>query len=164
MSGAPEGLIPAIVDTREQLPYELNNSRFSITRAALPAGDYSLVGYEVRCAIERKSLADFLGSITAGRERFHRELERLRSYDLAALVIEASWEDIELGNYPLVHGRPCSAVHPNAVAGTLVSIHARYCPVFCAGDRLGAQRFVERVLRRFWLDSQSARAVKEGAA
>jgi DNA excision repair protein ERCC-4 len=156
-----EPLIPVLCDSREQRPWTFNNSVFSVEVVGLKAADYSLKGMASRVGVERKSLADFLGSITSGRERFHRELERLRSYEHAALIIEASWSDIELGNYPLVHGKPCSAVHPNSVAGTLVSIHTRYVPVLLAGDRAGGQSLCARLLRRWWLDSQSA---KEEAA
>jgi DNA excision repair protein ERCC-4 len=149
-------LIPAICDSREQRPWTFDSETFSVEVAGLKAGDYSLKGMETRVAVERKSLNDLLGSITHGRVRFQRELQLLRSYEHAALIVEASWEQIELGSWPLVKGKPCSAVHPNSVAGTLVSIHTRYVPVLLAGDRLGGQSLCARLLRRWWLDSQAS--------
>lgn len=48
-----------VVDTREQRPYSFDEARVGgVVHAALPAGDYSLLGQETRIAIERKSLAD----------------------------------------------------------------------------------------------------------
>lgn len=58
-----------IIDTREQLPY---NFTFESTRATLKTGDYSLAGLESVVSIERKSLDDFVGCITTGRDRFEK--------------------------------------------------------------------------------------------
>lgn len=61
-----------------------------VERATLREGDYSARGLEGRVAIERKSVSDLVGSLTHGRERFVRELERLATYDFKAIVIEGS--------------------------------------------------------------------------
>lgn len=144
----PAAPIPIVIDSREQLPYRFPPDRVASTVAALHAGDYSLVGFETRVAIERKSLSDFLGSITAGRDRFFRELERLKSYEFAAVVVEATLEAIVIGNYR-------SAASPASVVGTALAIIVRYCPVFFAGDRDLGQRLTEGLLRRFWLDEKA---------
>ena len=57
----------AVVDTREQNP--LSFRRFKgwfakIEYRALPLGDYSVKGMEETCVVERKDLADLIGSFT----------------------------------------------------------------------------------------------------
>ena len=63
------------VDTREQKPYKLN---LPITVTTLKYGDYTLSDSEL-CSdlhIERKSLADFIGTLSGGYTRFKNEIER----------------------------------------------------------------------------------------
>lgn len=139
-------LIPVVVDTREQLPYEFDHGIFEVTSAALASGDYSLAGFETRVAIERKSLSDFLGSITAGRDRFFRELERLSRLEFAAVVVEADFRALCSGAYR-------SKAVPASVVGTTLAICTRHIPVLFAGDRAGGQRMTSGLLRRLWLDS-----------
>lgn len=80
-----------VVDTREQWPYEFAD--WPTRRAKLNAGDYSLEGHEFRVAVERKSKEDAYRCVGRSRERFVRCLERLKSLDRAAIVIEASLDD-----------------------------------------------------------------------
>lgn len=68
----------------------------------LKTGDYSLVGHENEIAIERKSLSDWWGSITFGRERLLAEIDRGRSLKFFAVIIEASWLDLCRDN-PRIH-------------------------------------------------------------
>ena len=67
-----------VVDSREQNPLDFG-SWPTITKA-LPTGDYSVAGIETLIAIERKSLSDLVGSFTGGRDRFEREMLRMKSY------------------------------------------------------------------------------------
>ena len=60
-----------IIDTREQLPYAFGSR--PVVRQALPAGDYSVVGFELAVAVERKTLEDFVHSVIRDRERFKKE-------------------------------------------------------------------------------------------
>jgi DNA excision repair protein ERCC-4 len=136
-------LLPIVVDTREQLPYQFDPARVSTVRRALPAGDYSLVGFETRAAIERKSLDDFVGTVIRARFRFEDELLSLAGYELGCVVVEASIADV------LEH-RYRAGVHPNAVLGAAFAIVVDHrVPVFFAGERFFAQRFVEGLLARF---------------
>jgi DNA excision repair protein ERCC-4 len=159
-----EPLIPVVADTREGLPYAFNNAKFVVTRKALPSGDYSLLGFEETHAIERKTFNDLLGSLTGPRDpetkdnRFGRELKRLKSYEQAHLIIESDWRDLELGSYPLVRGRPCSRLHPNALSEMVVAIGCRFTHVWFAGDRAGGQSLCARLLRRWYLDAHAAQA------
>ena len=129
-----------IQDSREKRPVGFSEA-VEVKVAALDAGDYSLAGFEDQVAVERKSLSDLIGSITSGRDRFTRELARLRCYRFAAIVIEARWEDILMGT----HGR---AVHPNAVMGTLMSFSMKYgIHIVMAGDHQTGAELTERLLR-----------------
>ena len=89
--------LTAIVDTREQNPWILEPMR--TVRAGLDIGDYSILGLEAVIAIERKSLADFVACCGTERERFQRELDRLRGWPVSAVVIEAGWGDFELASW-----------------------------------------------------------------
>ena len=127
-----------IIDNREQNLWEFSN--LPSERATLDTGDYSIRNLTHLVAVEHKSLPDLLGCIGAERARFKRELQRLRAYRFRALVIEASYEDIQRGEWR-------SKVHPNAVAGSLAGWMAQYSlPIVLAGDREAAARFAERYL------------------
>ena len=129
-------------DTREQKPWDFA-ADVAIVDAALPAGDYAPLGAETRCAVERKSLADWIGSITWERERFKRELAKLKSYEFAAVVIEANMADVYAREYR-------SQVHPNAVLGSAIAVTLDFCPVIWAGNREHGANLCARLLRRFW--------------
>lgn len=132
-----------VVDTREQQPYAFDPSRVTTVRRALPAGDYSLEGYEVSVAAERKSLEDYVASVVGARDRFARELRALGEYDCACVVVEATLDDV------LAH-RYRSGAHPTAVLGATLSIIVDHgVPVFFCGDRQLACRFVEGLLCRY---------------
>lgn len=137
--------LTAIIDTREQRPLDL--SPMNVSRGTLATGDYSIVGLEHLIAIERKSLADLLGCIGGERERFEKEIQRLLGYQTRALVVEASWAEIEAGEWP-------RKVTPAAVLGSLLGWIALGIPVIMAKDHLTAGKYVSRILfitaRRQW--------------
>lgn len=146
MPRASKPRMTIIRDSREQLGWSFNGEgdSFDVVRAALPAGDYSLAGYENRIAIERKSLEDFCGTVIRCRGRFEDELEKLRNYEFAAVIVEASLEDVEQHRYRM-------AVHPNALLGSAVAIHMDYgVPVLFAGGREQARNYTHRLLARFF--------------
>jgi ERCC4-type nuclease len=132
-----------VIDTREQAPYTFDPARVVSVSHALPAGDYSLQGYENRVAIERKSLDDFVGTVIRARGRFEIELGVLEGYEFACVVVEASIEDVLLHRYRM-------AVHPNSVMGSAIAITLdHHIPVFFCGTRQHACHFVEGLLCRF---------------
>ena len=142
-----------IVDTREQAPYPFTESGYSIVREALPEGDYGVLGLPY-VAVERKSLNDLIGSLTFGRERFFRELARLRSYRVCAIVVEASLSDILQHHYE-------SAAAPASIVGSLLAIVADMrIPVLLCGDRPAAQAATLRLLERAWLKRGSRRRLR----
>ncbi|MBZ0172619.1 MAG: ERCC4 domain-containing protein [Phycisphaerales bacterium] len=144
----PEPVV--VIDTREQRPYAFPRS---VVRT-LSSGDYSIEGYETVVAIERKSKEDAYGTIGGGRERFHREVERLAGYDYAAIVVESSLP-------AFLKPPPYSQLHPNAAIGTLLSWSVRYrLPVLFAGDREHAQAATHHLLKRFAWYAQEGTLVR----
>jgi DNA excision repair protein ERCC-4 len=139
-----------ICDTREQAPLQIPD----MIRAALPAGDYTIEGYEDRVVLERKSLPDLLGVIGGGRERFERELERLVKYERGAVLIEASMTDV-------LRGTAYSRVSPRAVMGSLLTWWVRYGvpPIFC-DNRRNAAATVRKILSKFAAQQENARTVR----
>jgi len=74
------------IDTREQMPLKFN---FKSELKALKYGDYALSNRELtcNCYIERKTLADFISTISVlNHDRFCREIERAKE-DKANLII-----------------------------------------------------------------------------
>lgn len=132
-----------ITDTREQVPFRFSDA-VQTRRAALAVRDYSLAGFEQDVVVERKSLADFLSSITHGRERFERELRQLRGFRLAVLMIETTWPDLLIGMYGT------SRVTPAAAVGSLMAFVMRYrvMPILCQDHATGAE-LTERILTLF---------------
>ncbi len=127
-----------LVDTREQDPFEFAN--LSAEPGTLDTGDYSIRGLEHLIAVERKSLPDLLNCLGRDRDRFKRELQRLRGFRFRALVIEASHTDLEAGRWR-------SQIKPASVLGSLAAWQAQYSlPVMLAGDHEAAAKFAERYL------------------
>jgi ERCC4-type nuclease len=140
-----------MADTREQSIPPMPPG-VEVVRRCLHEGDYSLESLLGIAVVERKSAADFVGSITWGRERFDREIERLKTYRFKAIVVEddLSW---------------CFRItqtHPHSILGTIASYTARYdCPVLFAGDRESAGRLICGLLRRW---NERIEEEKAGAA
>lgn len=132
-----------IIDTREQHPFSFEGYPVEIIPGTLNAGDYSIPGFTDRVAVERKSLADLIGCLSSGRERFIRELERLRGYESAAVVVES-------GFYELAAGRYRSSMSPASAVQSIVSMMQKYrMPFFFAGTRPDAERFAFDFLRHY---------------
>ena len=133
------------VDRREKLPYLFNQYPGATTvLKTLRTGDYSIAGHEDYIAVERKSLDDFLGSITHGRKRFFRELDRLAQIPYRCIVIADMW-------CAVVDGLWERQVSIESVSGTIQCILQDFqIPVYFLGDRYMAQEFVYRFLEYRW--------------
>ena len=125
-----------LVDSREQTPLLFAN--LTTERATLATGDYSVLGFERDFCIERKSIEDLVQSLTHGRDRFSRELQRMRGYSFRRLLIVGTLADIEAHRYR-------SLANPKAIIGSLFAFEARFdVPVcFCASPEAAAVQ-VER--------------------
>jgi ERCC4-type nuclease len=138
-----------VIDTREIKPYTFDDlpssSRPNIVRSALPTGDYSLLGHEFSFAIERKSPADAYSTFSRDRDRFIRELDRARSFDFFAILIESSVRDL------LTPPPHVERVRPATVINSLLSWSIEYgVHVFFACDREIGRTIVLRLAERFW--------------
>jgi ERCC4-type nuclease len=142
--------ITVIVDSREQCPLDLSPLRTET--GTLATGDYSIKGLEQIVAIERKSLADLVACVGVERERFDREVQRLLAYPVRALVVSATWHDLEAGQWR-------SNVTASAATGSLLGWIAAGLPVVMAGNHERAGRFVSRMLyiaaRRRWREARA---------
>ena len=112
--GALADVRPTIViDTREQDPLPIR--RLRAVRGGLMTGDYSFVGGEHLFAVERKSIPDIVACCCSQeRERFARELHRLRGFRFARLLIVGERVAIEQGEYR-------SQARPKSVLNSLSS-------------------------------------------
>ena len=137
-------MIEIVIDTREQHPFTFVPMVDVIAcLGTLPTGDYSLRGFESAVTVERKTLDDLIGCLTHDRSRFKHELERMRGFNSAAVVVEAPREMLLNGNYH-------SQMRPASAWQSVVSIMQEYrLPFqFCDG-REDAERFVYDFLRHF---------------
>ena len=141
-----------IQDSREQAPYTFNAPRYAgtvVEVGVLQTGDYSLCGLTDRIAIERKSLSDLCGTLTAGRARFKRECERGRGLQYFGLVIEASMDDVRRHNYR-------SAMTPQSLLQTLAAWSVRYgLHVHWCGSREGSEYLTHSLLGKFLKEQQT---------
>jgi len=114
-----------IVDTREQTPYEFTGFKNWVgdtIKRKLDFGDYSVVGMERLIRLERKSLSDLITTLMQNRQRFFRECAGLARFRHAAILVEATYEDVK----SYYDDDLCTMAHPNAVSGSLDAVEARY--------------------------------------
>jgi DNA excision repair protein ERCC-4 len=136
--------IVLVVDSREQCPYRFKHPTVP---GSLPTGDYSILGFEDKVAIERKSVEDLVGCLKGqNRERFERELQRSRALDYFALVLEGSLSDLAAGQYR-------SEMTPASVVQSVLALAVRHrVPVWFAESRQMGQRITESLLEKYARD------------
>ena len=135
-----------IVDSREQAPFTFSGYPAVVEVATLASGDYSLAGFESRIAIERKSLPDLVACLGTERERFTRELVRLRGFDAAAVVIEQPQAALRLGHYR-------AQMNPQSAWQSLLAFTQRYrIPFLFCDSRANAEQVTFDLLRHFHND------------
>lgn len=154
--------IVAVIDTREQLPHDLQPLKMETD--TLKTGDYSVRGLERFVAIERKNPTDFLSCVGVERDRFEACVQRMLSYPHRAIVIEMSRDEVSAGNWR-------SKVTPGAAWGSIMAWMSRGIPVVLSGGRNEAAKDVFDLLihaaRQRWWESRelivSAQRIEEGA-
>lgn len=139
-------LLPIVRDSREQAPFAFSGLPVEVSVGALEAGDYSVRGFERSVAVERKALQDLVGCLSGERDRFERELARLRGYDAAAVVVEAPAVALRTGRYL---GRLDSGAAWQSVLA--FSVRFRVPFIFCA-DRADAEAVTFDLLRHYARD------------
>ena len=148
----PDGF-KLVVDTREQTPLFLTYRPWIIYKK-LDQGDYSVLGFEDKIAIERKSISDLLSVIGKNRERFEREIARLKNYWWKGLLIEGTEKDV----YD-VHR--FSSVHPNARYHSLASFEIRGFHIYYAEDKRKARWWVLTRLIKFYRHMREGKDVEK---
>lgn len=139
--------VTVLIDTREQQPWDV--SPMNATSGSLATGDYTLEGFPpTYVAIERKaSIQELVSCVGTDRDRFQRELDRLKAFDHRLVIIEASWSDVCEGAW---RGK----LSVSQVKNTLLSWQSRGIPFLFASTRAEAEQCAKTVLylaaRRFY--------------
>lgn len=117
-----------VIDSNEQQPYKFGKIP-TITKK-LDSGDYGILGMEYSVCIDRKSQADFYGSIVGdGRERLYNLFDRTRGYGFKAFAIEC--EESEILTPELTR----SQIKPASVYATIASWEVKHGYHFYYGTR-----------------------------
>ncbi|MBS0202302.1 MAG: ERCC4 domain-containing protein [Planctomycetes bacterium] len=151
-----------LIDTREQAPWSFRGLTTNADKgyrplvidcrsATLPTGDYSIAGFESRIAIERKSLSDAFSTFTHDRERWTRELERMRSYETCHVVIEGSFEELSAGPVKVGGAAVGKAVVRSIMAWSMRYQNVHWWPM---ASREMAETVAFRLLEKFWEEDQ----------
>lgn len=109
-----------LIDTREQMPWQFTDYKTEIT--GLPVGDYGIKDFSdwnnPQFIVERKSIDDLISSLTSGRPRFFREIQKMRQFRFRCLILECTQGDLESGLYR-------SAASPEAMVQSVASLQVR---------------------------------------
>jgi ERCC4-type nuclease len=145
-------------DHREKLPYDFASVvkpvlPFVVQADHLETGDYSLKGPELpqdRIVIERKTLSDLYSTLGSHREQFEAEWQRMSLYGYAALVVEATFEQIAAPNKYLSYP---TELNSKSVLMTLAAWNQRYgVQVWMMPGRRVAEQWTFRLLERWQRD------------
>lgn len=150
--------LPILADSREQAPFTFAGFPCTVEVVTLATGDYSVAGFAARIAVERKSLPDLVGCLGRDRERFQRELERLRGYDAAAVVCESPLVELRQHRY-------ASRLDAEAAWQSCLAFMQRFrVPFIFAAGREDAEAATFDFLRHFardrWKELQALRPDK----
>jgi hypothetical protein len=134
-----------MIDTREQNPLRF---RYQQQVVKLDFGDYTLNDIEKCCftAIERKNLSDFIGTMSAGYDRFNNEIERAKNANYyLVILIEESLADSLSFNY-LPHISKKIKATPEFIFHRVRELNQRYDNiqfVFADGRRKASELLVK---------------------
>jgi hypothetical protein len=134
-SGIPD--LDIVVDTHERYAWTFGDQQVRLSRGALAAGDYGIVRHNTLLAtVERKSLADLVGSLTTGRLRY--QLAELAAVPRAVVVVEDRYSSV----FRL------ERVRPSIVADGLAECQVRWpmVPIVFGETRKLAQEWTYRFL------------------
>jgi hypothetical protein len=144
----------AITDTREKRPVQFK--KMPTVVRGLKTGDYSVIlktqneefSLEDYVCVERKgSLDEFVSCVGGERERFDREIMRLKEIPVKAIVVATTFEEIIAGNWQ-------PRVSINAVLGSFIGWQCHGVPIILAGHR--CNEFIE-----WFLTIAAKRKIKE---
>jgi len=150
-----------VIDSREQTPWAWDSNDAVTEIRTLVTGDYALAedceemkgrkSLAVRFSIERKSLDDFIGTISVGWERFKRELVRMESFPFRVIIVEGDYADVCFsdsgdGIIPPEHNHPM--MRPAFVGRRIAELTSCGISVLLAGNPQLAAGLAFRVFRR----------------
>ncbi len=130
-------VLEILVDSHERYPWKFTAQQATTRRQALSAGDYAVeVDGAIVAAVERKSLADLVSTMTTGKLRYL--LAALAEVPLAALVVEDRYSAV----FKLAPTRPA------VVAEALAEAQVRFphVPIVFCDTRPLAQEWTYRFL------------------
>lgn len=133
--------------------YLLLNDR-TLDLANLWVGDYTVRDPEGRlhdrfCVVERKSLDNLLAEVPDyARPRWDRALERMSKLAYPTVVVETDWCVAAKPYYK--HRRRRSAVHPNALIGSVISWQLDHrVPFMFTSHRIEGERVTRWILANY---------------
>lgn len=145
----PEFRFYVIKDSREQLPWEFSD--FKIHQMSLQAGDYS-IGYQFErrlrtldriFVVERKgSTSEMVSMVGQDRDRFQRELARLRFVQHPFIICEFTLEEF-------LETAMNSGLNPTSAFGSICAWQ-KYMPVIFAGNKVLAKECFLVLARLFF--------------
>ena len=138
-----------LVDSREQLPleFEVKSNVSRIETVGLLFGDYQAMledGTVIPISFDRKTPQDLYATLTAGNDRFKREIERARKHNFTLyLIIEGSLSEI-------LSGVGYSRVEPDTLVKTLFTFKVKHGvePIFC-NNRSEMKRYILETFEAF---------------
>jgi ERCC4 domain len=148
----PERRIPdltIVVDSHERYAYRFAAQQVGTRVAPLACGDYGLeLAGELVASVERKSLSDFVSSLTDGRLRF--ALGELAALPRAAVVVEERYSQLFKVDW----------VRPAVVLDGLAELQVRWpnVPIVFCENRSLAEEWTYRYLAaaRVWAEEEAA--------
>lgn len=132
-----------VVDTREQNPLRLGTT--DLISNKLDYGDYADMACQHKLAIERKSLNDFIGTLSRGYDRFAKECQRAKDDNAGLIVlVEAAFSKAQTFNYS---GRNHSQCKPEYVFAQMRRIMREYPNVqfLFVDGRVEAARITKKI-------------------
>lgn len=122
-------------------PLEFRGYDCVVSTRKLPAGDYSLYGFEGDVAILRRSQKELIAGLTHRRQEFAEALDRMRGCTSAAVVVESPLRDI-------LDGRGLNGLTREQAEQAIIAVSAKYRMPFLYGEsRSDAERLIFNFLR-----------------
>ena len=136
-----------IVDSREQKPFFKNSKIDKVEVKGLKTGDYSIKDFEDKICIERKSMNDLFGTLGGGHKRFKKELERAKTLDYFAIIIEGSYSKILTKDFK---GGYHSKMRGYVITSILFTLHIKYgVNIFFAINRYESKKIIKELFKAY---------------
>lgn len=132
-----------VVDTREQEPLWSKN----VAIHKLDVGDYSILGFEDKIAVERKSLSDLFQTLTHGHARFKAELTRSKDLDYFCIIVEGTYRKIQEKDFP---GSYHTRMRGYVINKILITLHVKYgINIIYGEDRVITKQIIKNIFESY---------------